>query len=996
MDGTALAVSAATVEIGFIYWSYDPSPDWTDEQTVSLSLTLPAPTGLSVTAGDASLGLTWTAPSGTVTGYDVQYTSAPATGNGAVVNSATATGSNPATAWVAVTRSGTTASQTISSLSNNTAYRVRVRAKNSNTNSAWVFGTGTPAPTPTVTLSVSRTSVPAGENVTLTVTLSSAQAGWVNVNLGSQAGTAYWRKYSVGSSIYIEAGQTTGTTTISTNTGLQSLGTFKVFISGLQKHTKVGNLINATPSSAPLTITITASRNADLAALSATQAGSAGGAYSALDLGAFAAATTSYTATVPHATTHVKLRLRGKDESSGYIIVTPSFPLASVQVSLQNGATVQKTSNSDLGGNLDFGPIALRVGENPLRVRVTAQDGTTTKDYTVTVTRERAFKPTGLRVTPGDGKLDLSWTAPATTVTGYDVHYTSAAATGNGAVTNSATASGSDPATAWVAVTRSGTTASQTISSLSNGTTYRVRVRAKNSSVNGDWVFGTGTVPSVITIDPYLLEVEEGASSVVVTLTVAPPLATASSVRLVPNTGGLLKGLPRTITLPAATASVEVDLVANFPVDEDVNSDSRGRTLLLEAVNNAPYVLGDAIAVNAIISDNDLPAAPAGLSLTPADRKLTASWTKPAGRVAGYELRYKQTSAADQAATTAGDPSTGWVASTPSGTVTSAEITGLTNGTAYHVQVRANDGQTGAGNGWGDWSASQTGTPANVPAAPTNFNVAAANTRLELTWTAPAGTLTGYDVQYTSAASGSVANSAAASGSDPATAWVAVTRSGTTATQAISSLSNGTPYRVRVRARNSNGNGAWAFGTGTPAAPSTPTLTTTTTTTPTPTTPTTAAGVPDQSYTEGTEITPLELPEATGGNRPSTYTLSPSLPEGLTLNDVTRRLSGTPTSPQVATRYTWTATDANGDAARTTFTVTVVPDKPSFDNVTVPDQSYTEGTAITPLELPEATGGNNPLTYTLTPSPPNGLRLNEVTRRLSGSPISPQDTTRQG
>ena len=58
------------------------------------------------------------------------------------------------------------------------------------------------------------------------------------------------------------------------------------------------------------------------------------------------------------------------------------------------------------------------------------------------------------------------------------------------------------------------------------------------------------------------------------------------------------------------------------------------------------------------------------------------------GPVAGYQLRYKETSAADQTATTPGNPSTGWVTSTPSGTTTSAEITGLTNGTAYHVQVR--------------------------------------------------------------------------------------------------------------------------------------------------------------------------------------------------------------------------------------------------------------------------------------------------------------------
>ena len=81
------------------------------------------------------------------------------------------------------------------------------------------------------------------------------------------------------------------------------------------------------------------------------------------------------------------------------------------------------------------------------------------------------------------------------------------------------------------------------------------------------------------------------------------------------------------------------------------------------------------------------------------------------GPVSSYRLRYKETDATDQTASTAGDPSTGWVTTTASITTTMAEITMLTNGTAYHVQVSANDGQTRSGNGWGDWSSSQTGTP---------------------------------------------------------------------------------------------------------------------------------------------------------------------------------------------------------------------------------------------------------------------------------------------
>ena len=108
------------------------------------------------------------------------------------------------------------------------------------------------------------------------------------------------------------------------------------------------------------------SANADLSGLTASAAESADGTFSALDIGTFSLATTSYTATVPHATTHVKL--------------TPTVSQEDATVRV-DGTAVNSGSDSDA--------IALEVGANVITVRVTAEDGTT-KDYTVTVTRQQS------------------------------------------------------------------------------------------------------------------------------------------------------------------------------------------------------------------------------------------------------------------------------------------------------------------------------------------------------------------------------------------------------------------------------------------------------------------------------------------------------------------------------------------------------------------------------------------------------------------------------
>ncbi|MCY4555703.1 MAG: fibronectin type III domain-containing protein, partial [Chloroflexi bacterium] len=217
----ALTLSSASISGATLTWSGGAQdfPRLTLNAALSLSLVLPstsppaAPTGLTVTPGDTSMSVSWTAPTDTVTGYDVHYTSAAA---GAVGNNVAASGSNPAAAWVAVTRSGTTASQTISSLSNGTAYRVRVRAVNTIGNSAWVFGTGTPQGPPTVSLSAFPNPVREGSPVTVTARLSRALSNAVTIPVSVTPGTAESGDHGSLTSITVAAGATTGTGTIST------------------------------------------------------------------------------------------------------------------------------------------------------------------------------------------------------------------------------------------------------------------------------------------------------------------------------------------------------------------------------------------------------------------------------------------------------------------------------------------------------------------------------------------------------------------------------------------------------------------------------------------------------------------------------------------------------------------------------------------------------------------------------------------------------------
>jgi len=153
------------------------------------------------------------------------------------------------------------------------------------------------------------------------------------------------------------------------------------------------------------------------------------------------------------------------------------------------------------------------------------------------------------------------------------------------------------------------------------------------------------------------------------------------------------------------------------------------------------------------------------------------------------------------------------------------------------------------------------------------------------------------------------------------------------------------------------------------------------------------ATIADWSYAVGTELVSLVLPEATGGVGDLTYRVS-VLPTGLSFDAATRTISGTPTEAtdgEVTVIYT--ATDRNGNAARQTFTIAIRAAAAAVlafaEGAAIADQTYTAGTAIADLVLPEAMGGAGDLRYQVL-TLPAGLSFDGATRTLSGTPT---DTT---
>jgi hypothetical protein len=150
----------------------------------------------------------------------------------------------------------------------------------------------------------------------------------------------------------------------------------------------------------------------------------------------------------------------------------------------------------------------------------------------------------------------------------------------------------------------------------------------------------------------------------------------------------------------------------------------------------------------------------------------------------------------------------------------------------------------------------------------------------------------------------------------------------------------------------------------------------------------TSLSIASRTVTQNIAITPFTPVTATGGQTPLTYSISPTLPTGLSLNSSTGQISGTATISSVDTAYQITVTDATGSTSSKTFNLTV--EAPAvITTVAVSSRTVIQGVLVTPFTPITATGGIPPLTYSINPELPNGLSFNTSTGQITGTASQP-------
>jgi surface protein len=375
--------------------------------------------------------------------------------------------------------------------------------------------------------------------------------------------------------------------------------------------------------------------------------------------------------------------------------------------------------------------------------------------------------PTGVGGTAGNAQVALTWSAPASTggsaITDYVIQYSS-----NGGGSWTTFSDGTSTST------------SANVTSLSNGTTYIFRVATVNSVGTGTYSSNSASlVPATSPGAPTGVSGTSGNAQVA--------LAWASPV----STGGS--------AITDYLIQYSSDSGSNWTTFNDGTSPSTSTTVT--GLSNGTSYIFRIAAVNSIgtgsysqnsstVTPLTTPGAPTGVSGTSGNGQVALTWSSPASTggsaITDYRIQYSSDGGANWSTFNDG-----------TSTSTSATVTSLSNGTTYIFRVAALNSA-----GAGSYSANSAGvTPgSSPPGAPTGVSGTAGNTKVALTWSAPASNggsaITDYIVEYSS---------------DSGSNWTTFNDGTSTSTTIIvTGLTNGTSYVFRVAAVNSAGTGNYS------------------------------------------------------------------------------------------------------------------------------------------------------------------------------------------
>ena len=400
---------------------------------------------------------------------------------------------------------------------------------------------------------------------------------------------------------------------------------------------------------------------------------------SGVDFGTFDPNTTSYTASVIHSVTQTT------------VDATVNYP----------GATYEVRAIGSGYNRYYNGTVWLLVGNNDITVRVTAEDRTTSRTYTVSVTRvEEESTDASLSSLTLSG-IDLgtfassttSYTANVansviqTTVT-PNVNHAGASYVikhGGVAVFNGAVALSVGSNVITVEVTSEDDSATQTytvtVTRAAPDSTDVVEAQSNSPATGSPTITGTAQVGQILTADTTGIDDDDGLINFSFSYQ-------SYSHQWIGNDGG-------------ADTDIQDATASTYTVsDTDVGKTIKVRVSFTDDANNQESLTSAATAEVAAT----VPSEPLSLTVTRGSQieELDASWQVPSSNggsaITGYKVQWKEA---------AGSWDTEADASEETVTGTTYTITGLTGGVEYTVRVLAtNDVGDGAA------SAEATGTPA--------------------------------------------------------------------------------------------------------------------------------------------------------------------------------------------------------------------------------------------------------------------------------------------